>query len=138
MKLELRARHLREALNHYQHPGKAYELNELTKQWLAAGREITERLFALIPKPNSEEERNAAMPVRSYYGDDQGRDYDKVDMSFLDGVARNEDGEAVDDEGNILLPDPPSMREVLGTIAREAELAKGRAGLRVGTSGERR
>jgi len=52
-KLESRARTLRDAVKLLKNREEDDEVEAVTKQWLAAGREIVGRLFKLMPKPES-------------------------------------------------------------------------------------
>jgi hypothetical protein len=136
--LETRARHLREALSHIQTPEKGYELEQLTAQWLAAGREITERLFALIPQPDRLEMTTDLVAfTNTGHGEAQagwGMDHSgggvadvfltRAEEEYLASAQRNDNGDAVDAEGNLLLPETTSFEEMKGAFEREAKMAE--------------
>ncbi|ORX39104.1 hypothetical protein BD324DRAFT_618528 [Kockovaella imperatae] len=112
LQLETRARQLREALSHKMNGEGEEKIEELTERWLAAGRDIAERLFDRAVRPDTD--TPVAAPSRPPRGTSQGRwssgqDDDAVfsseEKDWLDNVARDEDGDPVDEEGNKLVDD---------------------------------
>ncbi|WRT69044.1 uncharacterized protein IL334_006027 [Kwoniella shivajii] len=94
-------------------------LNELIILWRGAGRDIVEKLFAIVPKPNLENNNSNGYNItdqstpsywNSTHGNDNGNDNnDGTDLTeeqvaFLKNAERNQDGEPIDDEGNLLIP----------------------------------
>lgn len=107
---------------------------ELTKQWRLAGREMVERLFDLIPKPNdngNDSARTSIYPssstTQSLYGVYSSPWQDGIlteeQRDFLSKADTNADGDPVDSEGNPLLPDVASADDVSRILREEARLA---------------
>ncbi|WVR09075.1 hypothetical protein IAU60_006136 [Kwoniella sp. DSM 27419] len=83
------------------------ELSELIVLWRDAGREVVERMFARVPKPEQLNDSNAKPAYTSWDAPDT---HDTTGLTeeqivYLRNAPRNADGEPVDQDGNLLIPD---------------------------------
>nr|XP_019048050.1 hypothetical protein I302_04672 [Kwoniella bestiolae CBS 10118]OCF26980.1 hypothetical protein I302_04672 [Kwoniella bestiolae CBS 10118] len=81
-------------------------LKELILLWRNAGREVVEKLFGIIPRPASSS--NDVMPryqqtSASYWNTESGEEGNLEQMEFIRNAQRNDKGDLVDDEGNVLM-----------------------------------
>ena len=132
--LESKARKLREALTYIEHPEKESELRDLVTLWRAGGREVVERLFVLIPKPDEAKSDtyydSHSSPTPLPWSTDTARGH-VLTLEQRDYLARaptNDEGDPVDYEGNLLLPDVTSQKELMRLVENEAAMGERRHG----------
>ena len=117
MVLETQARKLREALNYLENPKEEESLQALTHVWLVGGREVVERLFAIIPEPDKPgATENQVHPT---YFNSSWNGYITSDSilteeerKFLANAPTDDNRDPVDYDGNPLLPEPMSNTEL--------------------------
>ncbi|KAK4683864.1 hypothetical protein P7C73_g6352, partial [Tremellales sp. Uapishka_1] len=112
-RLEKENRIFKQAYKYKTEPEDEQRVVELIGIWKEAGREITEKLFDLLPKP---EEGERDRPYQSFGYDFGGRREDdaltNAQREFLRNAPRNEDGDAVNEDGVPLIPEPPTEEEM--------------------------
>ncbi|KAK8843327.1 hypothetical protein IAR55_006982 [Kwoniella newhampshirensis] len=105
-------------------------LQSFIHQWRNAGRDIVERLFSIIPRPTQGDtdmiqsqmattRSNGYDPStpRTSYWSEQGNHFSAAPGLSMDQIEcirnapTNEDGEPVDEEGNLLIPDGGATEE---------------------------
>ncbi|ORY24766.1 hypothetical protein BCR39DRAFT_314427 [Naematelia encephala] len=131
--LEARARKLRDALRSINDPEEDERLVSLTSQWRAAGREVVERLFALVPKPDTESTviYKETIPSMTMFGDGVYSSpwkeivFTPEQTECLRTAKRNAEGDPVDDDGELLLGDKSDSEEELRDELRK-EVERGR------------
>lgn len=125
-KLEKRERVLREALKYVNDPDEEEHISESTEKWLSVGRVIVGRLFELAPRPEADASNMTSRhqtqggfgwgfdpsfgygDSRSSYYNNSAMEYtplSEAQKEFLKTVDRNEDGDPIDAEGNLLMGD---------------------------------
>ena len=107
--LENRARTLREALNLIHNTAQEDQLDLITHQWLSAGREIVERLFDLLPRPDPTANQTSSLvpitranPWKSY-GYDRYETFNDEQRKWLDHADRDNDGSPLDENGDVIM-----------------------------------
>jgi len=140
--LEAKARSLRQAVSYITNPDEDERTQNLIDQWRMAGREVVEKLFDRIPKPTDEQLSNQASinnnnnnnnQTNSQYssiyntgsiqtafqGDSQFKEYSYSELPddlrlFIEKAPKNEDGEVIDSEGNLLFDiGEESLKDIL-------------------------
>lgn len=108
---------LREALKYINNPDQEEEVAESAEKWITVGREVVARLFKLAPKPDDLDQQ--VQPSLNPFGGNSSFGYDMAQSfpsmqyvplseeqkEFLRTVERNEEGDPVDAEGNLLMGD---------------------------------
>ncbi|RXK35372.1 hypothetical protein M231_07362 [Tremella mesenterica] len=125
---------LKQAVKYATDPEEDHKVEELVNLWRQAGRDAVERLFPLHPTPDKQSSSIGSTYPTSVYdtypstneggGASWGWGWDsKSPMSFdeiLKKAPRNEEGDPVDHDGNLLFPMEPEdeMERVLKEAAR--------------------
>jgi hypothetical protein len=105
---------LKEALKYINNAEEEERIVESTEMWQAAGREVAGRLFEVAPKPGDFGGRDPFAQPPSSFGFDFQQSYPSfastpyspmtdTQKNFLRQVARNDEGDPVDGEGNLLM-----------------------------------
>jgi hypothetical protein len=113
--LDKRIRTLRQAVKYVSSEDEDERLARLVHTWREAGREVSDRLFALLPQPSEDDERRGKKPSSSWgWGwDDEDAAADRYQPEpltkeqvqyFLDAPT-NANGDAVDENGVPLFGD---------------------------------
>ena len=105
-------RSLREALSILQNPEREKEVEDLAQQWLEAGREVVERLFSLIPRPEPQEEKGSSYgfsgssSYNSYNSFNSFNNYSTYD-SGASGFSNADAAQYIerDEDGDPIVPD---------------------------------
>jgi len=131
--LESKVRKLNQALTYIENPEKVAELQDLVDVWRAGGREIVERLFHIVPRPEefSSALRHGQTSSTSFqWSDDVKRPsmMTQEQRDYLAHAPTDDDGDPIDSEGNSLLPDMMSQDELMRAIESEANLGERRLG----------
>lgn len=112
--LETRVRTLRQAVKYVQ-ADEDERLSRLVHTWREAGREVTDRLFALLPQP--EEEVGVGGKGSMGWGWDEPETYteplSKDQLEYLANARSNDKGEMVDDEGIPLFGGEDDIESIL-------------------------
>lgn len=115
-----------------QNPEKEDELQEDIDLWRIGGREVVERIFAIMP-PQEQPKGSTHGPGHPGQGPyawsgetPRGAILTYEQRDFLARAPTNDEGDPVDYEGNLLLPDVTSEEEVMKTIDSEARIAERR------------
>lgn len=100
--LEARVRTLRQAIK-YNDPEEDNRISGLIHTWREAGREIADRLFALLPTPS--EDRDSGLPSSRWddwgYGDKHDTTpFNKDALEYLRNAPTDASGEVLDEAGN--------------------------------------
>lgn len=128
--LQSQVQTLRDAVKWLQTPDEAARLRDLIDQWLSAGREVAERLFAITRKPeegdaNGKQGWSVARPSSFASFPPSGSMFpglSEEQREWLEKAPRNADGEPCDVEGNPLFPDEEELK--LGDIMKEQAAVK--------------
>jgi len=109
-----------------QNPEKEDELQEDIDLWRIGGREVVERIFAIMP-PQEQPKGHPGQGPYAWSGETpRGTILTDEQRDFLARAPTNDEGDPVDYEGNLLLPDVTSEEEVMKTIDSEARIAERR------------
>ncbi|WWD21158.1 hypothetical protein CI109_105641 [Kwoniella shandongensis] len=103
-------------------------LHFLVHQWRNAGRDIVERLFELVPRPEhqfDQQETKYSSQKQASHGTNSWTDQGRVpptptltrdQLDYIRNAPTNEDGEPVDEEGDPLIPDMEGTDEEMKKV----------------------
>lgn len=121
-KLEQEARTLRQAVRYHTDITEDERLVDLIEQWRAAGREVVEQMFDRVPRPDPSSSGLAiASSSTSWFFNSSNNDHLQLtdeQEKFLKHCPKNADGEPVDNEGNLLLPQPGDLTKTMEDACR--------------------
>ncbi|ODN74448.1 hypothetical protein L202_06841 [Cryptococcus amylolentus CBS 6039] len=107
----------------YDAEDSAGRLQELIVMWRSAGREMVEKLYDLIPRPDPGTSDNPYIsnPTPSGYWQDSSASngLSSEQEEILAKAPRNKDGDPVDADGNLLIPDVADQD--IGALMKEIE-----------------
>ena len=118
---------LRQAVKYALDPTEDERLEELVDIWRQAGRDAVENLFSILPHPDltshtTQQNSNRWQPstATSWGWDDREKVLSDAELEYLRHAPRNADGDAVDEQGNLLLPpaDPDDLFKMLAEGSR--------------------
>jgi hypothetical protein len=126
--LEKEARILRQAVKYLSNPEEDDTLRNLISTWRVAGRDVVEQIFDKIPEPAAGQGDDRSQGQGGSWMTDGGGD-SRFDITpeqerWLANCPKNEDGEAIDDEGNPVIPKPRDMRSVIAEACSSASTGR--------------
>ncbi|WVQ75528.1 hypothetical protein IAR50_005155 [Cryptococcus sp. DSM 104548] len=137
--LQNEAHMLKKAIR-YDSEDSAGRLKELVTTWKAAGREMVERLYDLVPRPDPgtmSDNPYISKPASSSYWQESSEStvFTSEQEDLLAKAPRNKDGYLVDEDGNLLIPDV--VDQDVGALMKElnSSVHYGDSGKRLGGNG---
>lgn len=113
--LETRLRTMRQAIK-YDDPEEDRRVVGLIHTWREAGREIADRLFALLPAPSEDSERN--LPTSrwddwGFAGKDEASGFSKEQLEYLRSAPTDAQGDVLDEAGNRIFGDEGDLGSLI-------------------------